>query len=388
MNVLNLLEQTDWASLKHAYGSAADVPDQIRCLTSGDKETRDKALWQLYGNIFHQGTRYQASSYAVPCLYGLLLDPSTPARDEIVELLVAVAIGYTEYYIPDGFPVEDFRRKIEYCKQNLTDEEREDAEEFGVGPEVELNCYDAVARQLPLLVELTKSELPELRRAAIYALAWFPEFKAQSIRAALEVLDMHSEVLDIVHCLLTLALLTKSGGTTVENIASFLNHSSIAVRGAAAIALAQNPQQAEIIDVLLQTTISADAIEKDFKDGKLLFNEGDLPTYSGQVLLHAHPSNYPRIVQAMEDVLKQLKNPLSALNTVSTMLTMLLVENGQIIHKTANDLEDWQRQALETIAEYGPWKIRGLINANFSVLINRFGLPGSQMDLLAYLETR
>lgn len=388
MNVLTLLEQTDWASLKHAYGSAADVPDQIRCLTSDDKETRDKALWQLYGNIFHQGTRYQASPYAVPCLYALLSDSSTPDRDKIVELLVAIAIGYTEYYIPEGFPVEDFRSKIHYCQQNLTAEEREDAEEFGVGPEVELNCYDAVARQLPLLVELTKSELPELRRAAIYALAWFPEFKPQSSRAVYEVLDMHLEVLDIVHCLLTLALLSKGGGTTVENIESFLNHSSIAVRGAAAIALAQNPQQAEILDVLLQTTISADAIEEDFKDGRLLFNEGDLPTYSGQVLLHAHPSNYPRIVNAMEGVLKQLKNPLSAINTVSTMLTMLLVENGKLIHKAASDLEDWQREGLETIAEYGPWKIHGLINANFSVMMSRFGLPHSQEDLLAYLETR
>lgn len=387
MNALNLLEQTDWASLKHAYGSAADVPDQIRCLTSDDKETRDKALWHLYGNIFHQGTRYQASPYAVPCLYALLSDPSTPARHDIVELLVAIAIGYTEYYIPDGFPVEDFRRKMDDHMRNLTDEEREDAEEFGVGPQVELDCYDAVARQLPLLVELTKSELPELRRAAIYALAWFPEFKAQSITAIYEVLDTHSQVLDIVHCLLALALISKNGGTSVETLASFLKHSSIAVRGAAAIAAAQNIQQAEIIDLLLQTTISADAVENDFKDGKLLFNEGDLPTYAGQVLLHADSGNYPRIVQAMENVLMQVKNPQSALTTVSTMLNMILVENGELIHKAALDLQDWQRQGLKTIAEYGPWKIRGMINVNFSLMMNRFGLPGSQKDLSAYLET-
>ncbi|MBS1953374.1 MAG: hypothetical protein JST89_04255 [Cyanobacteria bacterium SZAS-4] len=46
-------------------------------------------------------------------MYALLSDPFTPARHEIVELLVAIAIGYTEYYIPDGFPVEDFRRKVD-----------------------------------------------------------------------------------------------------------------------------------------------------------------------------------------------------------------------------------------------------------------------------------
>ncbi len=68
------------------------------------------------------------------------------------------------------------------------------------------------------------------------------------------------------------------------------------------------------------------------------------------------------------------------------MLTMILVENGKPLVKPALDLEDWQRQGLKTIAEYGPWKIRGMINANFSLMMSRFGLPGSQKDLREYLE--
>ena len=36
---LEKLDSIDWASLKHAYGSAADVPDLIRALASSDKKT-------------------------------------------------------------------------------------------------------------------------------------------------------------------------------------------------------------------------------------------------------------------------------------------------------------------------------------------------------------
>ena len=39
MDVLDGLDDIDWKSLEHAYGSAADVPDQLRDLVSGD-ETR------------------------------------------------------------------------------------------------------------------------------------------------------------------------------------------------------------------------------------------------------------------------------------------------------------------------------------------------------------
>lgn len=64
--MLASLDMIDWADLTHAYGRATDVPDQIRALRSADPGIRDKALHSLYGNIFHQGTRFEASAYAVP----------------------------------------------------------------------------------------------------------------------------------------------------------------------------------------------------------------------------------------------------------------------------------------------------------------------------------
>ncbi|MEV4141189.1 hypothetical protein AB0J72_54620 [Dactylosporangium sp. NPDC049742] len=55
---LERLGDVPWAELGHAYGSAADVPDLILALRSQDADARARARWHLYGNIFHQGTRY------------------------------------------------------------------------------------------------------------------------------------------------------------------------------------------------------------------------------------------------------------------------------------------------------------------------------------------
>lgn len=58
------LSSVDWASLRHAYGSAADVPDRLRALAAAGG--REQALGALYGNVFHQGSRYEATAPAVP----------------------------------------------------------------------------------------------------------------------------------------------------------------------------------------------------------------------------------------------------------------------------------------------------------------------------------
>lgn len=109
--MLEGLSHVAWAELEHAYGSAADVPDLIRALRAADPEIRRKARWHLYGNIFHQGTRYEASAYAAPFLLELLADPTTPERTAILGLLTSLAIGYDESWLPDAFPVASYRQR-------------------------------------------------------------------------------------------------------------------------------------------------------------------------------------------------------------------------------------------------------------------------------------
>ena len=91
--MLERLHNIDWSSLTHAYGSAADVPGLLRALAADDRQARKDAYWELYGNIFHQGTRYPATAPAVPFLLELLADPHTPDRHELLLLLTHLVTG-------------------------------------------------------------------------------------------------------------------------------------------------------------------------------------------------------------------------------------------------------------------------------------------------------
>jgi hypothetical protein len=90
--VLQGLESVAWQSLQHAYGAAEDVPALIRAL-AGPEGGRQEALSELYANIWHQGTVYEASAHAVPFLVELAAQPELEGRGEILGLIAALADG-------------------------------------------------------------------------------------------------------------------------------------------------------------------------------------------------------------------------------------------------------------------------------------------------------
>jgi hypothetical protein len=69
---------------------------------------RERALWNFYGNIFHQGTCYQATAYAVPFLLEMLADKDTPDQ-KLMELLGSIAVGYDEQWLPNTMQIDECR---------------------------------------------------------------------------------------------------------------------------------------------------------------------------------------------------------------------------------------------------------------------------------------
>jgi hypothetical protein len=108
------LDQIPWKDLTHAYGSAADVPALLRALRTApaDVQGEESPLWQLFGNIWHQGTVYEATAYAVPFLIESAVDRRTPDRVGILSLLAEIAQG-TSYRDVHGNDLgeDDFERK-------------------------------------------------------------------------------------------------------------------------------------------------------------------------------------------------------------------------------------------------------------------------------------
>jgi len=98
--VLDSLNSVPWDSLRHAYGAASDVPAQLRALLSRDSEVRGEALGELFSNIYHQGTVYEATAYAVPFLLEILRAPELEDRELVRSLFAAIAagVGYLEVH--------------------------------------------------------------------------------------------------------------------------------------------------------------------------------------------------------------------------------------------------------------------------------------------------
>ncbi|KAM3098579.1 hypothetical protein ACKFKG_05990 [Phormidesmis sp. 146-35] len=91
--MLKTLNSVRWNKLEHAYGKANDVPQLIRDLTSSSATVREQALSALYGNLWHQGTVFKATAYAVPFLIELLEQPTVEDKQAILIYLSDLAQG-------------------------------------------------------------------------------------------------------------------------------------------------------------------------------------------------------------------------------------------------------------------------------------------------------
>lgn len=124
---LGELDRVDWEALAHAYGVGAgdvdaphtDVAGSLRRLSITDpdyeplSETRAArgespafadGIYLLYGNIWHQGTIYQATAYAVPFLvaYAAGIDTPPAQRHSIIQLLADIGIA-SSFDAPEGY---------------------------------------------------------------------------------------------------------------------------------------------------------------------------------------------------------------------------------------------------------------------------------------------
>ncbi|MFF9118074.1 HEAT repeat domain-containing protein [Streptomyces massasporeus] len=84
------IDEVDWASLRHAYGSAEDVPGLLRGLASADPAERQTALDGMYGAVHHEGGVYDSTLACVPFLLALAGREEVRDRAEVVEFLVSI----------------------------------------------------------------------------------------------------------------------------------------------------------------------------------------------------------------------------------------------------------------------------------------------------------
>jgi hypothetical protein len=130
--MLDGLDSVDWASITHAYGEATDVPGLLRSLLSADPKVREETVYELFGNIWHQGTVYPASAAAVPFLYELLMTPVVQDKPNIAHLLASIAggAGYLEVHAVGDFGEPTWRTILAKDGKSLENELAREATEI------------------------------------------------------------------------------------------------------------------------------------------------------------------------------------------------------------------------------------------------------------------
>ena len=381
------IDKIEWNKLTHAYGEASDVPAVIRKLLSDDSEERNQALWVLYGNIFHQGTRYQATPYAVPFIYELIAAPEVKDRDQLIYLLVKIALGYEEAFLPTGIDIEKFRQSREDAMKQMSDEDKSDCEEYGFGPDVELDCYDAVKKGIPELIALLDSEDEAVQNAAAYALAWFPEEADTSLPAIRSIIRKHKNNLYRANALLAFGLLARSSGAQVEaeDFEFELTHESLLLRTAAAITLYKFPLPDKLVNILIEAIQESSQLQGL---EEIQFNEGNLSGYASCVLTCSDESAYSKVIPALCKTLENV-NAYQSLDITSSILQMVVLGKEKYLRDIpVAELKPLEVDALRAIANHGGWKIDDATFVNYSDLVGSFGCPDSQEALLAYLDDK
>src|SRR5262245_25035590 len=226
MTMLEALDDAPWAALGHAYGSDEDVPDLIRSIAFGDREGREAAWHKLYGNLWHQGTVYEASSRAVPFFLEIAAQSDTPDLHEVIVYLACLARGSSYLDVHQDLIYPSTEPKTPEVNTQIT---RELAWVRKVRAEAR--------KGLPLFIHLLDHHDPRVRSAACHMLACFPEESstiAPHLRRLFERGD--GDARSRAACVLAIGAIGWAAGTCPQQVSDGLGDAEpAAVRAVATI---------------------------------------------------------------------------------------------------------------------------------------------------------
>ncbi len=162
----------------------------LRGLRSDDAAVRVEARARVWDAVYHQGTRWQASGPVVPFLVGLIDDPSTPDRLQILRILNGAVTGDRRDedlpFDPDQalaeastITEEGMARLIARIYHNdepLGEDEEDEFIPLGDAAAVrwERDAWDAGAAHVDTIAGWVGDADPELAAQAAALLAWLP----------------------------------------------------------------------------------------------------------------------------------------------------------------------------------------------------------------------
>lgn len=322
--MLEGLDAVPWGRLHHAYGSAEDVPALLRKLRHAPSGGRGEGspLWHLFGNVWHQGTVYEATGHAVPFLIELAAEPLTPDRIGILQLLAAIANGSPPL-----------------AKDSINERP---AREAGSATA----AHDAVSKGFDTLVSIMNEDSPQIQLAAAHVLAQLPE-RASTVAALLrERLNAGSHEFFRAAYLLLLGQAGDRSESTIALLVAALSANDAAQRRAAGISLARlrpDPLPAAARDQILDL-VCADDIGEDFVD---------LPW---DAMAEIDPDQLLACMdaaareQATNELIHQIETGTSTGNRVTALLQLLFAGRTRTTRWLPEELSPLQARAVRAMA--------------------------------------
>jgi hypothetical protein len=187
--MLQELDKVPWADLEHAYGSAADVPALLRQLLDPDPKVRSEVLGTLYNNVFHQGTRYPATSHVIPFLIELCANADVPRRGDLLGFWGSLITGY---FSVQERPVWGDGERVHHCGEILAPEPGDSF--WGDYPATLYQVYRTSLQGHQLLCSLLADDDSAVRAGAAWVLACLPTMAESSVpKLAAQVVKEPSE---------------------------------------------------------------------------------------------------------------------------------------------------------------------------------------------------
>jgi hypothetical protein len=371
--MLEALDRVTWADYHHAYGPAVDVPELLRALAFGDEGAQGRAKHALYGNLWHQGTVYEASAHAVTFLIELLAPGSSADKAFVLHYLGDLAAGSSYLDTHAGLAGGDASDAAG---------ELDESPEFRAELARELawvrETHEAVRRAAPMYLALARDHVDaDVRAAAFRLLARFREDGAELASYALAA--AHGDADEVARASALLAfdwLCGEPGRIERECAACLAGDRSEFVRWVAAwvwAASAREKTPPAAVDVL--ATALADATRFEARLLRLGWFDADAVAVTARALGALGPlyarAYVPRLVGALEAV-----TPYGSLALADALLGLAFggpCEGGPFASLTPP-----QQAAVAAIAQSdAAWVFGG----NLCEVLRAYGLPDGRERL-------
>lgn len=393
--MLEGLDTVDWSNLIHAYGDASDIPNDICELLSDAEDIREKALWRLFGNIYHQGTRYTATVAAIPFLTDAVLARRTPQTPKIIGLLAAIAEPTSAQLIEQQSTADDFRSEMIAQEVALDTEVRAECAEFGFWPTVESKVYDGVSEQVLRIWHLFEDADPAIPEAMTNLVRHFPHHWQNAFPHIKKLLEAapSGEIGDRqrAFCLQSMKYATQLAGVKTEDnliYAYAAPEQTVMTRACALLAV----QELSGKGIAGAFSCLDDVAQLYQQDRKMMLGNGWTAAKLVQRLFQEGQRDREQFVPKIILALKAA----SEHNASSEELVRVLVElichphlaKGHFANVLSKDLSQEDREALIAIADYGQWRVGDSWLGNFTFMIKEYGLPDRPDKLRKYAKRK